>query len=133
MSAFFGGHADASGQVVPEATGWAFGQDFASATADNVRHCENLDLEEVDESELDFQKSHKRVLRRDGTGYYRYYRGDPKDAEDAASAYCVSGGFLILLARPGQGGRLQSERIGSLPVGRALRPDDRVLPSEVGR
>lgn len=129
----FGGYADASGQVVADETAWAFGQRFASATRENLRHCENLCLEKINANELDFETSHKRVIRKDGAGYFRYFEGDPAEPQDSASAYTVVAGLLILLALPGQGGRLQAERLGSLPMGRELRPDDRVLPSKVGR
>ena len=130
MSGFFGGWADASGPVVPEPTAWQFGHEFASATPTNIRHCENAGLERIDAATLDFATSRKKAIRRDGEGYDRYYRGDPASVAGHASAYCVLGGHLIILARPGEGvdERIESETIGSLPVGRQLSRDDKVMP-----
>ena len=130
MSGFFGGWADASGPLIPEPTAWQFGQEFASATPANIRYCENAGLERLDAATLDFGTSRKKAIRRDGSGYYRFFRGDPKTVRGNASAYCVLGGYLIVLSRPGEGvdERIESETLGTLPVGRQLSPDDKVLP-----
>ena len=130
MSGFFGGWADASGPLVPEPTAWQFGQEFASATPANIRYCENAGLERIDPSTLDFATSRKKAIRRDGSGYLRYYRGDPAAVRGHASFYCIINGLLVILARPGEDAdeRIDSEPLGTLPVGRQLSPDDMVLP-----
>ena len=99
---FYGGWADASGQVVQEPTNWQFGQDYASATPANLRHCENAGLERIDPATLDLATSKKKAFRRDGDGYYRFYRGDPAGVRGHASAYCVVNGLLVILSRPGE-------------------------------
>ena len=69
-----------------------------------------------------------KAIRRDGSGYFRYYRGDPASVAGHASGYCVLGGYLVILSRPGEDELLQSEKIGTLPIGRQLSPEDKVLP-----
>ena len=130
MTGFFGGWADASGPVVPEPTAWQFGQEFASATPANIRYCDNAQLERLDSSSLDFATSKKKAFRRDGEGYYRFYWGDPAAVRGHASFYCVVNGLLVILSHPGEDvdEDVQSETLGSLPVGRQLSRDDKVMP-----
>ena len=127
---FYGGYADASGQVVPDASNWAFGQEFASATPMNIRQCENAGLERIDPATLDLATSRKKAIRRDGEGYYRFYRGDPAAVRGHASFYCVVNGLLVILSGPGEDmdERIESEMLGTLPVGRQLSRDDKVMP-----